>query len=164
MRNPSLYLTLRSSQDSTNFLPWFVRGLCYAKLKKWNSAIKDFTKCCNISKTDLTDRSASTAALAFFNRGVAKSRCLEFEFSEAIKDFSEAIILDKGEKDYYKNRALLYRRNGDYQLAQKDYQVVQSLDEKNSKVSAATLTCNEWNASVHFVTLLAENSYISTQC
>ncbi|GMH56985.1 hypothetical protein TrLO_g11314 [Triparma laevis f. longispina] len=141
--------TRAAEQDSSNFLPWFVRGLCYAKLNKWDSAVKDFTKCCNISKADLTDRTAHTAALAFFNRGVARSRCLKF--GDAIKDFSEAIILNKGEEDYYKNRALLYRRNGDYQLAQKDYQVMRTMNEKASADSHSKTKQNALSEEISFV-------------
>jgi tetratricopeptide (TPR) repeat protein len=118
-------------QDVLNPLPRFVRGLCYSKLKKYDRAIRDFGQCCKLGKSDITDRTSAATALAYFNSGVAKSRSLNFD--SAIQDFSEAILLDKNEEDFYRNRALLYRRNGDYKLAQKDYQSVQGILEKQDK-------------------------------
>ena len=103
------------SQDSRNFVPKFIRGLCFAALKRFELAHRDFSGCCKIEES----------ALAYFNRGVAMSNL--FNYPRAIRNFSKAISIDKTESDFYKNRALLYRRNGDYRLAQKDYQTLRSL-------------------------------------
>jgi len=109
-------------QHPWSITPRFVRGLCFEKLCQYDSSLKDFEICC---KLGLKQSSQYESALAYFNRGVI-STCLK-NFDDAMKFFNAAINLHDLDPDFYGSRALLFRRKGDFQNAQNDYQYVRRL-------------------------------------
>ena len=102
--------------------PRFVRGLCLEKLCQYDLALKDFSVCCQLG---MQYENRYECALAYFNRGVI-SNCMQ-NFKGAMEHFTKAISLYDLDPDFYGNRALLYRRSGDFQNAQKDYHSMRNL-------------------------------------
>ena len=109
-------------QHPYDLTPRFVRGLCYEKLCKYELALKDFVVCCQLG---MQDDNRYACALSYYNRGVICA-CLQ-KFDDAMDHFTAAISLYDLDPDFYSNRALLYRRSGDFQNAQSDYQSMRRL-------------------------------------
>ena len=160
------------------FLPRFVRGLCYYYTKQYDLAILDFSTCSyhqenenhysnrsyknerknrfhgyNYStdaaaRVDQSNHSIYGQALAIFNRGVTRVKLNGI--NEALEDYNKAILLYKYDCDFYKNRALLHRRMGNFEAAQQDYQQVRQIekvcdeesDEEDEKQDAYDTICN----------------------
>lgn len=106
--------------------PRFVRGLCHEKLCEYELALKDFTVCCELG----TEKQQHECALAYFNRGVLNIRLEKFDL--AMDCFTAAISLYDMDPDFHSNRALLYRRKGDFQRSQDEYQSVRRLTYQNN--------------------------------
>jgi len=66
-------------------------------------------------------------ALAFFNRGVVHTKMGHHDL--AINDYNHAIDLFGFDPNFYRNRALLLRRKGDFDGAQRDYQLIRRIEE-----------------------------------
>lgn len=141
------------------FVPRFVRGLCHDRLGRSEAARRDFALCCgrdawtsrggaNSGGKDIGTSSGagsgigSAAAatgggggdydrhrsLAYFNRGVVRAKTNDL--SGALDDFTTAINMNpSSEPSFYANRALLHRRNGDFEAAQRDYRLLRRVSE-----------------------------------
>jgi len=106
------------------FLPRFVRGLCNYNLLRLHAAERDFTICCQDHHSYRDDHDQ---ALAFHNRSVIRISLNDTE--KAMDDINKAISLDNFENSFYKNRALLYRRSGNFDAAQHDYEMIRRKNE-----------------------------------
>ena len=113
------------SQHPECFLSRFVRGLCNYYLIELQTAETDFTICCEMENSYSDDY---TRALAFYNRSIVRMRLGETE--KAMADINKAISLNNFENAFYKNRALLYRRRGDFDAAQYDYETIRRQNER----------------------------------
>ncbi len=105
-----------------SFFPHFVRGLCGFSLGEFQLALDDFTVCCNLSD------SPSRKSLAFFNRSLVHVKLNKTEL--AMKDINTAIKLCSTEPLFHSCRALLSRRLGYFEDAQRDYETLRRLQAK----------------------------------
>jgi len=103
----------------------FLLGLAYAKLTNFKVARKHFHICCKLEAEGFT-------ALAFYNKGLAN--CNLSLYKNGIEDLTKAISLRK-ELDFFKTRALVYRRRGEYKKAQQDYIAIQLLEAQREQKS-----------------------------
>lgn len=124
--NALSYLDRSILQNPGLFLSRFVRGLCNYNLMHLHTAERDFTICCQARHS----RDDHDQALAFHNRSVIRIRLDETE--KAMDDINKAISLDSFENSFYKNRALLYRRSGNFEAAKHDYEIIRRQKETNN--------------------------------
>jgi tetratricopeptide (TPR) repeat protein len=116
-------------QHRKAFLPRFIRGLCHYHLMNWNDAKKDFEVCCK--SNEAKKRDDFDQALAFYNRSVVWMKLQDSK--RAMDDLNTAISMFSFEKTFYKNRALLLRRFGDFQSAQNDYKLIRRFEAEEKR-------------------------------
>ena len=122
--------TTLSKRKPNSFLPHFIRGVCQFFLEKNLEAKRDFTICCTCEKFD---RDAYDRALSFFNRSLVWIRLNQIP--KAMDDVNEAIRIYGEEKTFFASRALLHRRRGHFEAAQKDYEMIRALEEDRKENS-----------------------------
>lgn len=115
------YFSLISEQISCGAC-YMLRGIGNFKAGHLNKAEREFT-------TSLERVGAD--AYVYFNRGVTRSYLNDLK--GAIDDFTMAISLNPKEKKFFYNRGLVYRRLGQYYLAEKDYLVINPHVTTNSE-------------------------------
>jgi tetratricopeptide (TPR) repeat protein len=106
----ALFGNNQSSISSFVFDKYFDMGNYYANLKKYDLAIKSYTKAIELNPND---------ANTYYNRGIAYNKLKNY--SSAIKDYTKAIELNPNDADAYNNRGLVYTHLKKDDLAIKDY-------------------------------------------
>lgn len=98
---------------------YYVRGLCYRRLKRNEKAIADFTKALEFEPD---------YAFAYYGRG----RCLTDlgRYREAVEEFSKAIERMPVFTDALNRRAELYRRLGEVKLAEADMNRIREIKQE----------------------------------
>lgn len=128
-------------KDPNAFLPNFIKGVCHYYLDDLENAKKDFTICCACvvgrssggggggtegrKKINKGQRSEYEKALAFFNRSIVWMKLNRVE--QSMEDIDKAICLYPFEQAFFSNRALLFRRLGNFESAQEDYAMRRTL-------------------------------------
>jgi tetratricopeptide (TPR) repeat protein len=104
------------------------RGDAYEALGKWQEAIADYKTATEI---------APSFSIAFYDLGLAYSR--QEQVKEAIENFSRYIKLEPGDFDGYRNRAQLYEKEAEYDLAITDLKTAleQTKDPQQKKLAEA---------------------------
>ena len=113
-------------QHHSAFVPRFVRGLCRSALGRREAALRDFGPCCDPRHTPGCG-SSRDRALAHFNRSVVRAEVGDVK--RAVDDLTAAISLNCFDGDFYANRALLLRRRGEFEAAQRDYRALRRIVE-----------------------------------
>ncbi len=93
------------------------RGIAYASINDYDSAIGDFNQAIALDPDD---------AAAYNSRGLAYASIGDYE--HAIEDFDQSIALDPDDADSYSNRGLAYLSKGDYNQAITDFSQSITLD------------------------------------
>lgn len=119
-----------------SFVPHFIRGLCSFSLGHYQLALEDFTVCIQASVSQ--SRTKYEEGLAFYNRSLVHIKLIKID--KAMNDVNTAIELFPTEPLFHTCRALLCRRLGRFEDAQRDYQTLRRLQAKAEK---ATMICNE---------------------
>ena len=100
------------------------RGVVYFRQKKYQLAIKDYTRVIkdwdHHTEADIAP-TKSQLINAYINRGIAYSSLQEPEHQLAIKDYDRAIAIKPDYADAYINRGIAYSGLGKYEMAVKDY-------------------------------------------
>ena len=94
-----------------NYLAYNNRGIAYAELGQFQSAIEDYNHSLQVAKDN--------NYIAHNNRGIAYAELGQFQ--SAIEDYNETIRLEPGDPEGYYNRGNAYTKLGQYQLAIEDY-------------------------------------------
>ena len=95
--------------DSSQFVSYYNRGVCYRFLENPELALKDI---------NTSIRFNNKAQDLYFKRALLKKENGDFEGS--ISDYNNAIILDSNYSEAVYNRAFTYKIMGDYWNAEKD--------------------------------------------
>ena len=120
------------SKNPNAFLPHFIRGICHYHMSNYDAAKRDFTACCCcIPEDGSSERHEYDRALAFFNRSVVWMKLNDG--SKAMDDINKAIDAYAFEKAFFCNRAILYRRKGNFEAAQHDYRVIRRMESEEMK-------------------------------
>lgn len=120
------------SKNPNAFLPHFIRGICHYHMSNYDAAKRDFTACCCcIPEDGSSERHEYDRALAFFNRSVVWMKLNDG--SKAMDDINKAIDVYAFEKAFFCNRAILYRRKGNFEAAQHDYKVIRRMESEEMK-------------------------------
>ena len=114
-----------------------IAGIAHLHKRKYDLAIKDFSKTIEIKPDD---------AFAYSNRGMVYFTIDEFDL--AIEDFTKVIEFGHGYGLIYFNRAVAYGKKGEHTLAIKDYEIVIRLKDIPVQVyyncGEARLHLREW--------------------
>jgi tetratricopeptide (TPR) repeat protein len=109
-----------------SFLPRFLRGICHYYLECYIASKRDFSVCCMNTCNNNHKDAEYDRALAFFNRSVVWMKMNNSE--RAMSDINEAIDIYSFEMGFFSNRALLYRRRGNFEAAQQDYKMMRRIE------------------------------------
>lgn len=111
-----------------NFLNHFLLGLCSFELEKKKEALTYFSNSLKLSGS----RTKYEEALAFFNRSLTYIK-LKNQMENAMHDVNMAIESYPSEPLFHTYRALLYRRLGRFEEAQRDYQTIRTIQAKAAR-------------------------------
>jgi len=117
----ALFGNNQSSISSFVFDKYFDMGNYYANLKKYDLAIKSYTKA-----IELNPNYADT----YYNRGNSYKNLKKDDL--AIKDYTKAIELNPNRDEAYNNRGVLYTHLKKDDLAIKDYKKAIQINPKNT--------------------------------
>lgn len=120
----ALYYFSSISEQKSCGACYMLRGIANFKAGHFGKAEVEFTN--SLERVDAD-------AYAFFNRGVTRSNLNKMQ--GAIDDFTMAISLKPKERKFFHNRGLVYRRLGQYCLAEKDYFAINPHAIANSESS-----------------------------
>lgn len=128
------YIDSLSSVKDRDVVTSFRRGVAYAMVQDFDSAIEDFTQCI------LAD---SSFALAWWQRAVCQSKANAVNASEGtdvtmktanvLSDLTEGIAVSPATAYLYYNRGNVYFARRDYTHAIEDYSTAISLDDRNAE-------------------------------
>ncbi|DAZ95625.1 TPA: hypothetical protein N0F65_002254 [Lagenidium giganteum] len=107
-------------------LAYLLRGVLYDIIGKFAKAEREFLQCIKLD---------DQFHQAFFNLSVCRLKMGKDE--EALHDVSMALTLDPLNEKYLKNRALIYRRMGEFQLAQDEYSKLETIPAVAKVLTAA---------------------------
>ena len=99
--------------DSTQYVSYYNRGICYRLLGQTDLALKDINKSLELNNQQQN---------AFFKRALIKKE--KGDLKGAISDYGAAIAIDSSYVDAIYNRSFAYKVLGDYLNAEKDIDVL----------------------------------------
>lgn len=98
--------------DPSNFDGYFIRANIYKDIRDFAHAISDYTSLLGLKLTD------NQSPKIYYLRGVAYEK--NFQYDEAVNDFTKVISLNSNYTDPYFDRSFIYQGLGNYDLAEAD--------------------------------------------
>jgi tetratricopeptide (TPR) repeat protein len=115
--------------DPNSVLTHFSRANTYEKINDNDNAIKDYTKTIQLAKECnnrlVLDHHKKMPMQAHFQRGLLLIK--KKQYDKAIEDFTKVIELDPKHELAYRNRSVAYRKLGDEEKADSDYEKANNL-------------------------------------
>ncbi|KAJ3157813.1 cytochrome c oxidase subunit 1 [Geranomyces variabilis] len=115
--------------EPTSIRAYLLRGACNCKLLQFDIALADFGQAISIDRT---------SHYAFYNRAVTYQ--LMHDYENAIKDYSIVMLL-YNDSNAYRNRGLIYWRQGDTENALLDLIAARDAFPEDSKLGALLGVC-----------------------
>ncbi|TPX57923.1 hypothetical protein PhCBS80983_g03494 [Powellomyces hirtus] len=115
--------------EPTSIRAYLLRGACNCRLLSYDLALADFTKAITIDRT---------AHFAFYNRAVTYQLMKDYE--NAVKDYSIVMLLCN-DSNAYRNRGLIYWKQGDTENALLDLIAARDAFPEDSTLAALLGVC-----------------------
>ncbi|KAJ3161681.1 cytochrome c oxidase subunit 1 [Geranomyces michiganensis] len=115
--------------EPTSIRAYLLRGACHCKLLQFEIALADFGKAIAIDRT---------SHYAFYNRAVTYQ--LMHDYENAVKDYSIVMLL-YNDSNAYRNRGLIYWKQGDTENALLDLIAARDAFPEDSKLGALLGVC-----------------------
>ncbi|KAJ3011425.1 cytochrome c oxidase subunit 1 [Thoreauomyces humboldtii] len=115
--------------EPTSIRAYILRGACNCKLLAYETALQDFTKAISIDRL---------SHFAFYNRAVTYQLMNDYE--NAVKDYSISMLICN-DSNAYRNRGLIYWKQGDTENALLDLIAAREAFPEDSKLAALLGVC-----------------------